>query len=302
MASSKTAIYSALVANLLIAITKFIAAAVTHSSAMVSEGIHSMVDTTNEILLLLGLHKSKKKPDEERPFGYGKELYFWSFIVSILIFGVGGGISFYEGVTHLQHPEPIQNPLWNYIVLGVAILFDGTSFVIALKNFNRHRGDMPFWKAVKKSRDPSSFVVLFEDAADVVGLLIAFGGVYLGHRFNNPYFDGIASILIGLVLTAVSVVLTLESRSLLMGETASKHVLAAVMKIAEENPAVDQVKQQLSMVMGPEELLLIVRLTVQDNQSSQAIADALDDVKQAIRKTYPLFKQIFIEVVEANNR
>ncbi|HET7896241.1 MAG TPA: cation diffusion facilitator family transporter, partial [Flavisolibacter sp.] len=237
MASSKTAIYSALVANLLIAITKFVAAAVTRSSAMVSEGIHSVVDTTNEILLLLGLKKSKKKADAQRPFGYGKELYFWSFIVSILIFGVGGGISFYEGVTHLQHPEPIRDPLWNYIVLGVAIVFDGTSFVIALKNFNRHRGDTPFWKAVKKSRDPSSFVVLFEDAADVLGLMIAFAGVYLGHRFNNPYFDGVASLLIGLLLTAVSLVLTRESRSLLMGETASPQALQQIVKMAEENEA-----------------------------------------------------------------
>ncbi|RYY00180.1 MAG: cation diffusion facilitator family transporter [Gammaproteobacteria bacterium] len=236
MASSKVAIYSALFANLLIAVTKFVAAAVTGSSAMISEGIHSVVDSLNEVLLLLGLKKSKKKADESRPFGYGKELYFWSFIVSILIFGVGGGISFYEGITHLQHPEPIRNPSWNYIVLGAAIVFDGISFIIALKTFNKHRGDTPFWKAVRKSRDPSSFVVLFEDAADVLGLVIAFAGVYLGHRFNNPYFDGIASILIGLLLTAVSAVLTRESRSLLMGETATLSVLEKVVEMAESNP------------------------------------------------------------------
>ena len=268
MSSSKTAIYSALAANLLIAITKFVAAAITRSSAMMSEGIHSLVDTSNEILLLLGLRKSKRKPDAERPFGYSKELYFWSFIVSILIFGVGGGISFYEGITHLQHPEVIQDPLWNYIVLGVALVFDGSSFVIALRNFNRQRGDIPFWTAVKKSRDPSSFVVLFEDAADVLGLLIALAGVYLGHRLQNPYFDGVASILIGLLLTAVSLVLARESRSLLMGETASPQALQQVVQFAEGNTAVESVKQHLSMVLGPEEVLLILRIKVRKNFSS----------------------------------
>lgn len=299
MASSNVAIYSALFANLLIALTKFVAAAVTGSSAMVSEGIHSVVDSLNEVLLLLGLKKSRRKPDEKRPFGYGKELYFWSFIVSILIFGVGGGISFYEGVTHLQHPETIRNPLWNYIVLGAAIVFDGISFVIALKTFNRQRGDAPFWAAVKKSRDPSSFVVLFEDAADVLGLVIAFAGVYLGHRFHNPYFDGAASILIGLLLTAVSLVLTRESRSLLMGETATPQVLEQVVLLAEANPVVEKVHRHLSQVMGPEELVLILRVGLQKDVSSAEVVKNFSDIKKAVQSRYPNFRQIFIEPVEA---
>lgn len=298
MASSKVAIYSALFANLLIALTKFVAAAVSGSSAMVSEGIHSVVDSLNEVLLLLGLRKSKKKADEKRPFGYGKELYFWSFVVSILIFGVGGGISFYEGFTHLLHPEPVRNPFWNYIVLGAAIVFDGTSFIIALKTFNRQRGDTPFWAAVKKSRDPSSFVVLFEDSADVLGLIIAFAGVYLGHRLNNPYFDGIASILIGLLLTAVSLVLTRESRSLLMGETATPTALEQVVKMAEANPVVEKVHQHLSQVMGPEELLLVLRVGLHKNVSSAAVVKGFGEIKKAIRSQYPNFRQIFIEPVE----
>jgi cation diffusion facilitator family transporter len=297
MASSKTAIYSALFANLLIAATKFIAAVVTRSSAMLSEGIHSLVDTTNEILLLLGLKKSKQEPNAERPFGYGKELYFWSFVVSILIFGVGGGISFYEGISHLQHPELIEDPFWNYIVLGVAFVFDGASFLIALKNFNRQRGDLPFWKAVKKSRDPSSFVVLFEDAADVLGLMIAFAGVYLGHQLQNPYFDGIASVLIGLLLTAVSLVLTRESRSLLMGETASPQVLEQVIRMAEENSAVEKVHQHLSMVLGPEEVLLILKTAPRQDVSSADVVKAFHEIKQTIQRRYPNFRQIFIEPV-----
>lgn len=183
-------------------------------------------------------------------------------MVSILIFGVGGGISFYEGITHLQHPEPVRNPFWNYIVLGAAIVFDGTSFVIVLRIFNQQRGDTPFWKAVRKSRDPSSFVVLFEDAADVLGLVIAFAGVYLGHRLSNPYFDGAASIMIGLLLTAVSLVLTRESRSLLMGETATPKALAQIVKIAEASPVIEKVQRHLSQVIGPEELLLVLRVNL----------------------------------------
>ena len=297
MASSKIAIYSALAANLLIAITKFIAAAVTRSSAMMSEGIHSLVDTSNEVLLLLGLKRSKKKADARRPFGYGRELYFWSFIVSILIFGVGAGISFYEGITHLQHPEQIRDPQWNYIVLGIALVFDGTSFIIALKTFNRQRGETPFWTAVKKSRDPSSFVVLFEDAADVLGLLIALAGVYLGHRLNNPYFDGIASILIGLLLTAVSLVLTRESRSLLMGETASPEALQQIVRMAEENEVIEHVRQHLSSVLGPEEVMLILKVAIKKGVQSAALVQAFNEIKQAIQGKYPNIRQIFIEPV-----
>lgn len=297
MESSKAAIYSALIANFLIAVTKFIAAGVTGSSAMVSEGIHSLVDTTNEILLLLGLKKSKKPPDQSRPFGYGKELYFWSFIVSILIFGVGGGISFYEGITHLQHPEPIKEPLWNYIVLGVAFLFDGASFIIALKTFNNQRREMPFWKAIKKSKDPSSFVILFEDAADVMGLLVAFAGVYLGHALNNPYLDGIASIIIGLILTAVSLILTTESRSLLMGETASSDVMHEVVKIAEADPSILKVNKHLSMIMAPDEIFLVLIADFTKDMPVENVVTTIDKVKRAIQEKFPLITQILIEPV-----
>lgn len=295
MSSPRLAIYSALFANLLIAITKFIAAAVTGSSAMVSEGIHSTVDTTNEILLLLGIRRSKKPADSERPFGYGKELYFWSFIVSILIFGVGGGISFYEGISHLQHPETIRDPFWNYIVLGVAFVFDGFSFIVALKAFNKHRGDMPFWKAVKVSKDPTSFVVLFEDAADVLGLIIAFLGVYLGHQLQNPYFDGVASILIGLLLTAVSLVLTKESRSLLMGETASPLVQQDVVRIVEANALVEKVLSHRSMIMGPEETILLMKIQFARTASADEIIELSRQIKLEIEKEYHFFKQIYIE-------
>jgi len=295
MASHKTAIYSALIANLLIAITKFIAAGFTGSSAMVSEGVHSVVDTTNEILLLVGIRQSGKKPDRERPFGYGKELYFWSFIVSILIFGVGGGISFYEGITHILHPELIKDPHWNYIVLGIAFLFDGISFIIALKNFNKNRGNRTFWAAVKKTRDPASFAVLFEDAADVLGLMVAFGGVYLGHKFNNPYFDGIASVIIGCILAGISIVLAKESRSLLMGETASPQALADVIAMAESNPAIEKIIRHSSMVLSPDEILLILFAHCRQDLDVKELTGQLNEVKSSIQQKYPLFRQIIIE-------
>jgi cation diffusion facilitator family transporter len=297
MASSKVAIYSALGANLLIAITKFVAAAITGSSAMVSEGIHSLVDTSNEILLLLGISKSKKKADADRPFGYGKELYFWSFIVSILIFGVGAGVSFYEGITHLQNPHVIVDPFWNYIVLGTAFLFDGISFIIALKNFNNHRGKEAFWRAVKRSKDPTSFVVLFEDAADVLGLAVAFLGVYFGHVLKNPYFDGIASIMIGLILTAVSILLTRESRSLLMGEPVPSHVMDRVVALANSNPAVENIRDCLSMILSPDESLLILKPVIKKDLSSTQLIDAVESIKKSIRSDFPNIKQIYIEPV-----
>ncbi len=155
---------------------------------MISEGIHSLVDSLNEVLLLLGIRRSQRPADDQRPFGYGKELYFWAFIVSILIFGGGGGVSFYEGITHLQHPELITNPSWNYVVLGIAFVLDGFSFLTALNEFNRQRGSQPFWVAVKRSKDPSTFVVLFEDAADVLGVDRGIFGRFLGPSTGQSVF------------------------------------------------------------------------------------------------------------------
>jgi cation diffusion facilitator family transporter len=295
MPSSKLPIYSALFANLAIAATKFIAAAVTGSSAMLSEGIHSVVDSGNEVLLLLGIRKSQKPPDKNRPLGYGKELYFWSFIVSILIFGVGGGVSFYEGITHLQHPVVIENPLWNYIVLSIALLFDGSSFFIALKEFNKRRGSTPFWRAVKRSKDPTTFVVLFEDAADVLGLIIAFIGVVLGHTFRAPFWDGLASIAIGLILTGVSLVLARESRSLLMGESASSKLLDEVIKITKEDPGVIQVEPPISMYLAPEEIVLILKIKFRSGLTTTEINTSIEHIKENIQKKHPAFKHIFIE-------
>ncbi|MBD2752777.1 cation diffusion facilitator family transporter [Spirosoma validum] len=297
MASTKTAVYTALAANLAIAITKFIAAGVTGSSAMVSEGIHSLVDTLNEVLLLLGMKRSQRPPDDKRPFGYGRELYFWSFIVSVLIFAVGGGVSFYEGVTHLQHPNPIENPTWNYIVLGVALILDGTSLVTALRAFNEQRGSQPFWSAVKSSKNPATFVVLFEDASDVLGLIIAFLGVFLGHELNNPYFDGAASILIGILLTAVSVLLTRESRSLLMGEAADPTIVQNIITTTEANPGVLRSIRAITFQMGPDEIVVIQQVAFRFDISSKDTVQAMAQVRQAVQESEPSVRQVFIEPV-----
>ncbi|MBO0948514.1 cation diffusion facilitator family transporter [Fibrella forsythiae] len=295
MPASKTPIYSALLANIAIAVTKFVAASITGSSAMISEGIHSLVDSLNEVLLLLGIERSKKPADDRRPFGYGRELYFWAFIVSILIFGVGGGVSFYEGITHLQHPEIIKDPKWNYIVLGIAFLLDGFSLITALKEFNRQRGSQPFWAAVKRSKDPSTFVVLFEDAADVLGLIVAFLGVFLGHELNNPYFDGAASIVIGLILTAVSVVLARESRGLLMGESVEAEKLKQILAVVEKDKSVGRVLRSPSIYMGPEEVILMLVVDFNNDLSTTDINQAIIRIRETVQQAFPIVKQLFIE-------
>ncbi len=295
MAASKVPIYSALIANFLIAVTKFIAAGITGSSAMISEGIHSVVDAGNEVLLLYGLKQSKKPATEKRPFGNGKELYFWAFIVSVLIFAVGGGISFYEGITHLQHPEVIRAPKWNYIVLGFAFVFDGISFITAIREFNRQRGAVPFWKAVRVSKDPSTFVVLFEDAADVLGLIVAFLGIYLGHLYQNPIFDGAASMIIGVILTGISIILARESRSLLMGESADPKLLSRVAGLVNGDPAIRQISHALSTYMGPEEVLILLKVHFSEELSSAEMVTTIRRLRTSVKKDIPSVKQLYIE-------
>jgi len=196
---SRTAIFAAIAGNLAIAATKLTAAFFTGSSAMFSEGIHSVVDTGNGGLMLLGLRQSKKKPDANHPFGHGKELYFWSLVVAILIFALGGGISVYEGVAHLAHPQ-LHHPSWNYLVLGFAIVFEGISFYFAIKAFRKEMSGEGILRTIRHSKDPTTFTILFEDAAALLGLVVAFCGIFLGHQLNNPYMDGVASIIIGLIL------------------------------------------------------------------------------------------------------
>lgn len=295
MSESKFAIYAALIADFVIAAVKFVAAIITRSSAMMSEGIHSLVDTINEILLLVGIKSSQRPADERRPFGYGKELYFWAFVVSLLIFSLGGCISIYEGILQLRHPSVMEDVQWNYIVLGVAFVFNTFSFITALRAFNRKRREEYFWEAVTTSKDPTTFVVLFEDAAGLLGVIVAFLGIFFGHLYGSLYADGIAAIVIGVILIAVSVVLVRESKGLLMGEPAGKKVLRDIVKITENDPSIRKVLRHYSMYMSPDEVVLQLRTVFRDNLTATEITTAIDRIEKKIQQKFPRVKQIFIE-------
>lgn len=289
------AVYGAIVANFIIAVTKFVAAAFTGSSAMISEGIHSVVDTGNQSLLLLGIHLSKKPADATHPFGHGKELYFWGLVVAMILFGAGGGMSIYEGITHLQHPGELRDPTWNYAVLGIGFVVEMISFGIALREFHHMKGKEPFWSAIFTSKDPSIFIVLFEDFAALAGLVIAAVGIFLAHTFQNPLFDGVASIVIGVLLGAIAIFLAYESRKLLLGESATKDTVQGIRDLAESEPNLNVVKQPYTMHFGPDEILLNLSVRFTKGLSGKALALAVDQLEKSIQKKYPNVKHIFIE-------
>jgi cation diffusion facilitator family transporter len=292
---SKTVIYAALAGNTLIALTKFTAAIITGSSAMLSEGIHSLVDTGNQGLLLYGLKQAKKPPDERFPFGHGKEIYFWSFVVAILIFALGGGVSIYEGIRHLQHPEPITQVYVNYIVLGLAILFEGGAWVFALREFTRAKGKWGYIEAIQRGKDPSLFVVLFEDSAAILGLLVALLGVALSHTTGILYFDGLASILIGLILLGTAVWLAYETKGLLIGESANLNVVRGIRTILQAHPDVDHVNEVLTMHLGPDFILVNISVDFRNDIPTGTIETVIANIDQAIKRQFPLVKRVFIE-------
>ena len=295
MAESRIAIYGAIGANVAIAVTKFIVAGVTGSSAMLSEGIHSAVDTFNGVLLLVGLKLSQRPATPEHPFGHGKELYFWSLMVAVLIFGLGGGVSFYEGIQHIRNPEPITDPTWNYVVLGAAALFEGASFAIALKQFLGQAGGRPFWNALHASKDPTTYTVLAEDGAALAGLLVAALGIYLSHRFQIPELDGAASVVIGLLLAGVAVLLVRESRGLLIGEGIRPETARAIRTLATAQPHVRSVGRILSMYMGPDEVLVTLDLDFEDGTGTDDAAAEMSLIQRQVRERFPMIKRLFIE-------
>ncbi|MEO1447950.1 MAG: cation diffusion facilitator family transporter [Bacteroidota bacterium] len=293
--SAKGPIYAAIAANTAIAISKFIAAAISGSSAMLSEGIHSLVDTGNGLLLLLGIRKAKKKPDAEHPLGHGKEIYFWSLVVAVLIFAIGGGMSFYEGISHIQHPEPMGDPTMSYIVLVLAMVFEGAAMYLAVKSFNKTRKGRPFWRAIRTSKDPTGFAVIFEDGAALIGLVVALLGVYLGHTFQEPLYDGIASIVIGCILTSISIILAVESKALLIGESADPEVRQGISDIVIEAPEISRVNPPITMHFGPEEVLLALDVEFKDDQTADDIERVVQRLEAKIREQFPIVKRIFIE-------
>jgi cation diffusion facilitator family transporter len=292
---SIAAIFAAIAGNLLIGITKFTASYFTGSSAMLSEGIHSIVDTGNGVLMLVGVRKSKKPADQEHPFGHGRELYFWSLVVAFSVFVVGGALSIYEGAIHLKNPEPMQNAGWNYAVLGFSVIFEGISWYFGWIAFSKVRRGRPVVAAMQESKDPTSFTVLLEDSAALSGLIIAFIGVFLGNEFGVPYFDGIASILIGVLLCGVALFLGAESKSLLIGEAVSPETIQGIREIAESEKDVDKAVKILTIYIGPDDVAATLELNFKDDISAAELRRAVRRIELAIKEKYPRIKNVFYE-------
>lgn len=295
MAESKIAVYGAIAANVAIATTKFIVAGVTGSSAMLSEAVHSTVDTGNGLLLLVGMHRSKRPASRSHPFGHGKELYFWSLIVAVLIFGLGGGISLYEGVQHMRAPEPLTDPFWNYTVLGAAAVFEGASFFVALRQFRSETEGKPFWRSLHTSKDPSIYTVLAEDGAALLGLALAAGGVYASHALDMPVLDGAASVAIGILLAGVAVLLMRESHGLLIGEGVRRETADAIMVLAQAHAPVARAQPPLSMYMGSNEVLLAMDVEFVAGTSADTVVNTVEAIESEIKGRYPRINRIYIE-------
>jgi cation diffusion facilitator family transporter len=293
--SSKTVIYAALIGNSLIAVIKFIAAAITGSSAMLSEGIHSLVDTGNQILLLLGLKRAQRPASEKFPYGHGKEIYFWSFVVALLVFAVGAGVSIYEGIEHLRHPREITKPVINYVVLSLAMIFESVPLYIAFKAFRKSKGKRGYFEAIKKGKDPTLFVVLFEDTAAMLGLIVAFIGIYLSTTTGILYFDGASSIIIGLILAITAGVLAYETKGLLIGESARDSVVEGIRRIAHKYRGVEKVNEVLTMHMGPEYILVNLSIEFDDGIRIEQMEDVIAKIDKEIKQKFEHVKRIFIE-------
>lgn len=293
--SSKKVILAALTGNGLIAVTKFGAAWYTGSSAMFSEAIHSAVDTGNQGLLLYGLKRSGRRPDETHPFGYGKEMYFWAFVVAILIFGLGAGVSIYEGIEKIRHPHEITSPIVNYVVLGLAMVFEAGACYVAFKEFNARRGELGFFQAIRLSKDPSIFTVLLEDSAAMLGLIVAFLAIALGQVLQMPVLDGVGSVLIGLILAATAVFLIWETKPLLIGEAADPRLAAAVRQVIARQSGVLRTNEVLSMHLGPDDILLNLSVDFKDSEDSKDVEKAITEMESQIKRAEPKVRRIFIE-------
>ncbi len=293
--SSKHVIYAAFVGNFLIAITKFAASFFTGSSAMLSEAVHSLVDTGNQALLLYGIRRSTKPADETHPFGYGMELYFWTFVVAILIFGLGAGVSVFEGIKKLQHPEPITDVYINYIVLAVAIVFEAVAWFIAFREFNKERGSLTYFKALRTSKDPTVFTVLFEDSAAMLGLIVAFAGIALGEYLGLPILDGVASIVIGVILALTAAFLAFECKGLLIGESANLEVREGVRRLVAEESGIKGINEVLTMHLGPNDILVNLSIDFSEDLSADAVEETVTKLEIDIKGEYPQIRRIFIE-------
>jgi len=293
--ASRKVIYAALAGNLLVALTKFAAAWWTGSSAMLSEGVHSVVDTFNQFLLLYGINRAAKPADDDHPLGYGRELYFWSFIVALLIFSLGAGVSFYEGIAHIITPVPIKDPYVSYIVLALSFVFEGVTFIIALKEFNKIKGPLGYLEAVTRSKDPPSFLVLFEDSAALIGIVIAFAGTLAADIFKMPTLDGVASLGIGIILAVTATYLARESKGLLIGEGASGRTSRSICAIASRQDGVEQVNALVTVHLAPQQVVASLSLEFKDPLTTTDIEKTVATIEKEIRKVHPEVVAVFVK-------
>ncbi|QRP65711.1 cation diffusion facilitator family transporter [Rhodanobacter sp. FDAARGOS 1247] len=285
----------ALGGNLMIAIAKFVAAGITGSSAMLSEGVHSLVDTVNELLLLYGLRRAARPADRTHPFGYGRELYFWSFIVALLVLAMGAGVSFYEGVMHIRQPEPVARPLMNYLVLAVSFVFEGSSWWVALREFRARKGRLGYFEAFRLSKDPATFTVLLEDSAALLGLLVALAGLVSAQLLAQPVLDGVASIGIAAVLSLSALLLARETKGLLIGEPAHPVVGEAILAIAAGDAGVRCANGVLTVQMGPSQVVATLSAEFEDALTTPQIEACINRIEKQAKQAHPEIVSLFIK-------
>lgn len=294
-------LFGALFANLGIAVAKFVAASITGSSSMLSEGFHSLVDSGNQMLLLYGEHRADRPADTSHPFGYGRELYFWAFVVAILIFGLGAGLSIYEGWQHIVAPEPLSDPTVNYVVLGVAMLLEGASWTIAVRAFGRTKGAAGWWEAVRRSKDPSHFIVLFEDSAALAGLVVAAAGVWASHHYDAPWLDGAASVVIGAILASVAALLAREAKGLLIGEPADAEVIACVRRIVAAQRGVERVNHVRTIHTAPDKVFVAISADFDDALTLGEGERMIERAEAELRAALPQLASIYIRPERAED-
>ncbi len=299
MATSKTVVYAAFTGNAVIAVTKFIAASITGSSAMFSEGIHSVVDSLDQLLLLYGMKASERPPDRQHPFGYSAEIYFWAFVVAILIFAVGAGLSFYEGYVQILSPHPIANVGVSYAILVAALVIEAAAWYIAFRAIQRQRQETgskaSFIRSVRQSKDPAIFTVLLEDSAACTGLVIALIGVYVADTYNLPIFDGLASIAIGFLLALVAIFLAYETKALLIGESAGQHVVDGIRNAIRANSAIIRCHELNTMHLGPSHVIVSIVAEFEDRLTTPDIEKSIAELEADIQRQFPAVKTIAVE-------
>ena len=284
----------ALLANLGIAVPKFVAAAITGSSAMLTEGVHSVVDSTNQLLLMWGRHAAKKPPDKIHPFGYGRELYFWSFVVAVLVFSLGAGVSIYEGIIHIANPEHAVSPVIAYAVLLVAFLLEGWSTLEAFREFKKAKGPLSWFQAVRQSKDPPAFIVLLENGAAMAGIVAAAIGVLLSQLSGDPFYDGAASVVIGVILAITAFVLAFESKGLLIGEAADPGLVQSLHDLLCDQPGVVGVGDVLTVHSSPDQITVLMNVDFRDDMRAGEVERIVCGVEEHARERWPAVRRLFV--------